>query len=354
MRASERVLASLSCSKKCRNRTFLSEAYRCTDAWNKRLDSSLLSKVNSGEMFIDLDQKFQSVGKVHAVDIDIYANVLQGDEHTDELIDVLHRFRLTPETSSTMDSTHHAVIRNLLENNKFEDLMMILHDRINYGIFPDHFCYNILMDTFVKKQDFGLAARTAVLLMLQEDSEHPITNALAVYSCHKYLENPDSWVVPEPVPEPDTGEEIKVRVSYIRNPFFDDHFDLRQPSDLVGKTLVFYGKTMDDVSGRTCRLRGLVLWKKYAEAKELIEEWIKTGQKDCIYGEVLPLIQDNLSTIPEDKVTDEVRELKAKLEELDKSSLKEGSIIEDCENRIRTAVEKQAEIDISQQFQVSF
>ena len=353
MKVSRRGLLRLGNVQNC-NRTFLSEAYRCTDPWNKRYESPLLSKINVNEMFIELDQKFQSAGKASAVDIDIYTNVIKGPDHVDELVDILHKFRLSPETTSIMDSTHHAVIRYLLEVDQIEELFTILNDRINYGIFPDHLCYNILMDTFIKKEDYMSAARIASLIMLQEESENPISNALAVYSCHKYLENPgEAWKGPEPEPEEDPkAEVVKVRVRFIRNPYFDDHFDLKEPSEIVGKTLVFFGKLTDDVLGRTCRLRGLILWKKYGEAAKLIENWINEGRKDCIYSEAIPLLEKHIASIPEDKVTDEIKALQIQIDKLAKSDLKEGSILEDMEMRIKKAVDEQAELDIKKQCEV--
>ncbi|XP_043266698.1 uncharacterized protein [Venturia canescens] len=335
------------------NRTFLSEAYRCTDAWNKRLESPILSKINPDEFFIELDKKFQSSGRASAVDVDIYSNIVTNIDHVEGLLNILTKLRLTSEASNILDSTHHAVIRYLFDNNNIDDLLTVLNDRINYGIFPDYLCYNILMDTFIKRQDYASAARVAVLLMLQEDSSNPISNALALYSCLKYLENPESWKAPEPEPEEDPkGEEIKVRVQFIRNPFFDDHFDLTDPQDLVGKTLVFYGKASNDVVSRSCHLRGLVLWKKYKDASNLIKQWTDNNQNECIYEEVLAQVQQHLSHIPEDKITDEVKELNELLNKLDRSNLAKGSVLEEIEKRVREAVKTHEETDISETYKI--
>lgn len=332
-------------------RTFLSNAYKCEEAWNKRLDSALLQNVKPREMFFELSQKFQNAGKVSAVDIDIFANAINDDSLVNELIDLLHKLRLTVETSNTLESTHHAVIRYCLEHNQTELLLEVLNDRLNYGIFPDHFCLNILMDSFIKQQDFASAAKVATLLMLQEDSEHPISNALAVYSCHKYLEDPDKWIAPEP-PKDESTEVIKVRVAYIRNPYFDDHFDLVEPSDLVGKTLVFFGKIMNDTLGRTCQLRGLILYKKYTAATDLIKEWLQAGIEKVVYSDVLQLIKDDISKIPEDKITDDIKALITELSKLENSDLMKEDLTEAIENKVKLAISQQAEQDISQQHQV--
>ena len=82
-----------------------------------------------------------------------------------------------------------------------------------------------MINFFIKKRDFASAAKIASLLMLQKDYDNFISNAMALYSCHKYSEKPDNWMAPVIVNnEPE--EEVKVRVRYIREPYFDEHFDL--------------------------------------------------------------------------------------------------------------------------------
>ena len=298
---------------------------------------------------MELDHKYNNTEKISAVDVDIFVNSLQSKGHTEDLLDIIYKLRLTPETSFTLPSTHYAVTRYLLENDKPDQVYEVLNDRLNYGIFPDHHSYNILMDTYLKMKDFASAAKIASLLMLQEDSENPISNALALYSCHKYLENPEDWKAPEPEKDEST-EEIKVRVKYLRNPFFDDHFDLIQPSDLVGKTLAFFGKHRKDSLGRTCQLRGLILYKKYSSVIKLIDEWHDT--KEVVFEEIFSLIKKDSPALFEGELSDELRNLKEKLEGLEKMDLKTSCIAEEMEKEIKKAIEERAENDILEQCKV--
>ena len=234
-----------------------------------------------------------------------------------------------------------------------EELLEILNDRLNYGIFCDYFCYNLLMDHFIKKQDYGSAAKVASFMMLQEEFEHPISNALAIYSCHKYLENPDTWEAVDPatlVEEP--KEEIKIRVHYLRNPYFDDHFDLWKPSDLVGKTLFLIGQTMNNTLGRSCHLRGLVLYKKYANAIALIKKWNEDKMKEIVYKDVLSLIKKDVPEIFGEEVTEDVKELQQLLLELEKQDLCQANLNNDIESLVKTAVETFSQDDIAKQSKV--
>ncbi|XP_015126241.1 28S ribosomal protein S27, mitochondrial [Diachasma alloeum] len=331
------------------SRTFLSASYPCTDAWNKRFESPLLSKINPSDMFLELDQKYQSTGSISAVDVDIFANTVKDDERVDELVDILHKLRLTMQTTSTLDSTHHAVVKYFLEMDE-KTLLEVLNDRLNYGIFPDHFSYNLLMDTFIKRKDFASAAKVATLLMLQEDQEHPICNALAVYSCHKYLENTEGWGPPPPPPPVDPKEEVvKVRVRYLRNPYFDDHFDLTDPKHLVGKTFVFFGKSMDDTLGRSLVLRGYVLWGKFERAAEVGQGWVDGNVKDVVYKEALELVTKDLEGVEGETTGEDVEKVKEVLGKLQGMTLKEGSMEGEMEERIKKAVVEREQGDIEEQ-----
>lgn len=330
---------------RAQKRLFLTEAYQCKEAWNRRLDSPILRNVKPVDMYFELESKFNNTGKVSAIDIDIFANTVREEFQIDELLDLIHKLRLSVETTNTLTSTHHAVVRFLLEHNRTSDLFEVLNDRLNYGIFPDYFCYNILMDTFIKEKNFALAAKVAALLMLQEDIGHPISNALSLYSCHRYLENPDDWKIPE-VETDDSTEEIKVRVRYLRNAYFDDHFDLIDPLHIVGKTLAFQGKNIDNSLGRTCQLRGLILYKKYNTARELIDTWLVKVNEEIIHEEVLDLIKTDNKHIPEDQMSEDLKNLQIQLDNLTSSNLHKENLLERIENEVKLAVEQHEETDI--------
>ncbi|KAL1459227.1 hypothetical protein WDU94_011233 [Cyamophila willieti] len=230
-------------------------------------------------MYLELDQQYNRHKKLHAIDIDLYVNSITDDVYTEELEDILYKFRLTPTTIDMMDSTQHAVIRLYLKLNKIQELLTILDDRLNYGIFPDEYCNNLLMNYFIKANNYRDAAKIAAIQMLQEDFSNEITKHFALYSCLKYLESPVQWNVEEAKEETEEEEEdddeeeiVKVRVKFLRNPYFDGHFNLNTPNDLIGKTLITIGRTNpNDVLSQSYYLVGLGLAKNTHEAKQFLE-----------------------------------------------------------------------------------
>ncbi|XP_053681190.1 uncharacterized protein LOC128732054 [Anopheles nili] len=285
-------------------RTFLSKAYQCTEAWNARLTTSILEKVNLDTLYYDLEQRFQQKHKVSALDIDIYANKLVDDTHVDEIADLLYKFRLTEEASNTLDSTHHALVRNFLEHKCYDQLIDVLNNRIGYGVFLDDYSANLVLDQLIKEKQFKYAARIATLLALQEDFANPITRGLSLYSCYRYAKAPDSEHFDDLVPvaqetsetegpRKKKKEETKVRVKFIRNPFFDDHFDLKDSQLLLGKTFIELGKSYggsNTVIGASCELLGMTMYRKYDQALSFLKE--HAGKE--VNAEVLQLVHNVL------------------------------------------------------------
>uniref|UniRef100_A0A182UKU2 28S ribosomal protein S27, mitochondrial n=1 Tax=Anopheles melas TaxID=34690 RepID=A0A182UKU2_9DIPT len=290
-------------------RTFLSDAYQCREAWNARLATPLLEKINLDTLYYDLEQRFQQRNKISAIDIDIYANKLVDESHVEEVADLLYKFRLTEETSSTLDSTHHALVRNYLDHRCYGQLIEVLNNRIGYGVFLDEYSANLTLDQLLKGKEFRYAARVATLLALQEDFSNPITKALALYSCYRYAKAPDAEHFDDLAPaEQGAGEagegqkkkkkeEIKVRVKFLRNEYFDDHFDLTDSQLLLGKTFVELGRAFDgagSVIGTSCELLGLTMYKKYEQACEFVKQ--NAGKE--LNEEALQMIRSTLEKVP--------------------------------------------------------
>lgn len=291
-------------------RKFLSDSYKCEESWTARLSTPILKDVDLDSMYIELEQKFNQHGKASAIDIDIFANCAVDDHHIDEVSDLIHKLRLTNEATSVLDSTGHAIIRTFLRHNQVEPLINILDNRLSYGVFLDYFTGNLLMDKLIVNKEFKLAAKVSSLFMLQEELENPITIALSLYACFNYLKCSDNFVSqsePEQVEEKKTKkEEVKVRVKFLRNEYFDDHFDLTNPKHILGKTMVALSSKVHGSLRNTTKLIGLCLYDKYDEASAFILELKSSESK--IYQEAI----DHLKLIiPEHTILSEMQSLKS-------------------------------------------
>ncbi|GAB0095656.1 hypothetical protein DMENIID0001_110610 [Sergentomyia squamirostris] len=337
-------------------RTYLSSSYQCSDAWNSRLNTPILQKINLDSYLFDLEQKYQQEGKFSSIDIDIFCNKSLQENHIDELFDILHRLRISEETTNTLDSTHHAVIRNLMSLEKYEELVQILNDPLNYGIFLDTFSTNLLLDTLMEGNKFTLAAKVSSFLMLQEDFGNDITKALCLLSCWKYLENPEPFEQPGEAPPVAEGkpkkkpEEVRIRVKYVRNPFFDDHFDLRDHLQIVGKTLYNLRLHLSPSLGRSIEILGLALYGKYEEGIKVISG-LKGGEE--IYSQVLEKSLEVLRAVEKPEEKEHLQEFIEAIEGK-KANLKliDGDFEQEVRRLLAEAVIKCEKEDISKQVQI--
>uniref|UniRef100_R4G398 Putative mitochondrial 28s ribosomal protein s27 n=2 Tax=Rhodnius TaxID=13248 RepID=R4G398_RHOPR len=289
-------------------RPFMSDAFHSKDVWNKRLHSNILRKVKLSDLFYELDTKFNQIGRVSAVDIDIFTNAINDEVHLDEMEDLVHRFRLSSEACNILASTQHAFIRAFLSfKDDKDDLIRILNDRLNYGIFPDDYCNILLMDHFIKENNFTSAAKVAANQMLQEDFSNPLVKYFSLYSCHKYLQEPSKWhksIASEEEDdikdkEEEEDEVIKVRVGFIRNPYFDDHFDLTDPYSLIGKTFKMIGESNNDTYSNSYNLLGLSLYKKWPNVISFSDYLLEKNLK--INSGCINEIEKFLSSLPEEE-----------------------------------------------------
>lgn len=337
-------------------RLFLSDSFSCEDAWGKRLKSPILQKVSVEELFYELDNKFASTKTVSAVDIDIFVNAVNDSDHIDEMEDLVHRLRMSSEATNICDSTHHAFIRNYLFFGDHNELIRVLNDRLNYGIFPDNYCSVLMMNHFIRTGDIANSAKVATLQMLQEDFSNELIRYLSLYSCHKYLLNPTEWEKEvDAERNNDDDEEVKVRVKYLRNPFFDNHFDLTDPNKLIGKTLTMISDIINDSYGRSYKLLGLILSGDYKEAENHLLHSINNG--DQFYKTVIDLCVDTLkkAALSEEKenvVPDSLSNLTKGLDLLKEKSLCiEGNLLNILEERVKNIVSSTEKSLIEKQIQ---
>lgn len=266
-------------------RTFLSNAYYCQEVWNSRLNTPILQKVNLEELYHTVDTSYNRNRNISAVDVDIFANAVRDDSHVDELLDLVHKLRLSAEACNNLPSTEHAVIRILSANGHFDRLLQVLDNRLNYGVFLDDYTANLLFDIFWEKKDYTSGAKVASQIMLQEDFTHPLVSHFALLHCFKFLQNPINWKEPSAPEEPE--DEVKIRVKFLRNSYFDNHFDLKNPLQIVGKTLVMAGANLNNNVGKSFQLVGLSLFN-YDKAKILLNQLKSEG----VCTEIISLLPD--------------------------------------------------------------
>ncbi|CAL4208146.1 unnamed protein product, partial [Meganyctiphanes norvegica] len=215
-------------------------------------------------------------GKISAIDVDLLVNNLTPQNTVsllEEVEQMVRRLRRSPETLHTLPSTQHAVIRALFDTAQNQELLKMLCNPLTYGIFLENFTANILLDNFIVNKDYVSGAMVASFLMLQEDFGSKLTRSLAVTAAYNWAMTQHDQIWPNYyIQKEEPLEEVKVRVSYVRNPYFDDHFDLRVPEHIVGKTLAWGAQNLEGSIRSSCELLGWALYQKWNKVSDLIND----------------------------------------------------------------------------------
>ncbi|XP_074651238.1 small ribosomal subunit protein mS27-like [Tubulanus polymorphus] len=304
-----RIHSQLGCQK---IRTLLSSAYSCDELWAKRSENPILSAINANEFIVKLHEKYEKEKLISAIDIDILANNIENVDFTeiDFTENLFKRFRSCQGALDVLDSTPYALVRGYINMKQTDRFLDMLQDKFGYGIFLDHYSGSLLMDYFIKQENYYDAAQVAYEFMLQEDYTNQTVKLLSLYSSYKHLINPLPEVVDEESgenTEQKSDETIYMRVPYVRNPSFDDHFDLVEDRHVLGKTLHSIGNHgNDDIIHRSCRLIGLGLWEKISDGFKILREYISSNMKHCITQDALDRFKTALDEIEAQPVDPEL------------------------------------------------
>eukprot|EP00092_Neocalanus_flemingeri_P013646 GFUD01014718.1.p1 GENE.GFUD01014718.1~~GFUD01014718.1.p1 ORF type:complete len:453 (-),score=182.40 GFUD01014718.1:55-1413(-) len=305
-RAGQTLLRNQQCQRLLLSRSLVSQAFHCQEAWAARLASPVFQKIRLGEYFVELDRKFATEYRGSALDVDIFAQAVSSPSECEQLEELLFKLRRTPHTAHTPPSTSHAAVRALLAAGEQQEggeqlhhLVKMLDDRTNYGLFLDDYTTVLILDQMVEQGKLVEGARIASHIMLQEEVVNGPGSMLGNIACWRYCVSgrTESWFSEEEVVvDEDPDEVIRVRAKgMVPNNYEDDHFDLREPDKILGKTLCYLNGEQDNLS-RSLNTLGLVLWGKDDQVLsggefKMVEEVGKLISEVCTNQEVKAFIE---------------------------------------------------------------